>query len=67
MRFEIRWVWPTIIASTVVSWSASAMPGWADPRHARGVADRGSRRRRALVDDDDLDLDALPPQSSTRP
>ena len=26
IRFEMRCVWPTIIASTVVSWSSSAMP-----------------------------------------
>ena len=56
----MRWVWPTIIASMVVSWSWSAIDrigpvqGWAAVRPGGVAAGRG-----ALVDDHDLDVDAL--------
>ena len=55
----MRWVCPTIIASTVVSWSCVGdRQDRALPRHARRVADRVLAALRPLVDDDDLDLDA---------
>ena len=59
IRLETRWVWPTIIASTVVSWSALAMSR-IGPTHGApgGVADRVEPDVRALVDDHDLDLHA---------
>ena len=44
IRLDTRWVWPTIIASTVVSWSWSAMPeDRAVPRHARRRCRSGCR------------------------
>ena len=62
IRFETRWVWPTIIASTVVSWSWSAMSRIGPSHGTPAALPIGFEPvRRALVDDDDLDLDALRP------
>ena len=41
IRFDTRWVWPTTIASTVVSWSASAMSRIGPSHAAPGVLPTG--------------------------
>ena len=66
IRFEMRCVWPTIIASTVGSCSASAIPR-IGPSHERPRRCRsGSGRVRALVDHDDS-APARPPRCADAP